>query len=212
MHRPRPGRALGPAGMGLTTHVPSGPAPHSFRFGRPGFRGCQDRLVRRFDLDPRVSQVWVEGRSSVHPIHATATGVTGWIELGGPDGEITAATQLAGEVRIVVDRLASGNALVDRETRRRIDTTRFPEIVGTVTAAERVDSEQFAVTGDIGFRGVVRAVSGEVVVSETGNQLIVEGTQTFDVRAWGLRLPRMGLLRVHPEVHVRIRAVANLAG
>ena len=89
--------------------------------------------MSRFDVEPGVSQVWVDGSSSVHPIHATATGVTGWIELG-PDGDITSASRLAGEVRIVVDQLASGNALVDRETRHRIDAIRYPEIVGTVTA------------------------------------------------------------------------------
>ena len=111
-----------------------------------------------------------------------------------------------------MDRLASGNALVDRETRHRIDATRYPEIIGTVTGAERIDSERFAVTGDIAFRGEVRSVSGEVVVSLNGKNLIVEGTQTFDVRAWGLRLPRIGFLHVHPDVRVRIRAVANLVG
>ena len=159
-----------------------------------------------------MSQIWVDGSSSVHPIHAAATGVTGWIELGLSDGDIAGASRLAGEVRVVVDRLASGNALVDRETRHRIDATRYPEIVGTVTAAERIDSERFALTGDIRFRGQVRSVSGEVIVSLHGKELIVEGTQTFDTHAWGLRLPRIGFLRVHPDVRVRIRAVANLVG
>jgi polyisoprenoid-binding protein YceI len=168
--------------------------------------------VSRFDFDPVVSQVWVEGSSSVHPIHAAATGVTGWIELGRSGDGVTAASHLAGEVRVAIDRLASGNALVDRETRRRIDASRYPEIVGTVTAAERIDSERWTVTGAIAFRGEVRRVSGEVVVSFDGQQLIVEGTQTFDVREWGLRLPRIGFLRVHPDVSVRIRAVAVDAG
>jgi hypothetical protein len=167
-------------------------------------------LVSRFDIEPQGSQVWVDGSSSVHPIHATATGVTGWIELDLSDSDLACPSRLAGEVRIAVDRLASGNPLVDRETRHRIDATRYPEIVGTVSGAERIDSKRFAVTGDVAFRGEVRSVSGEVVVSRNDTSLIVEGTQTFDVRAWGLRLPRIGFLRVHPDVRVRIRAVANL--
>jgi polyisoprenoid-binding protein YceI len=165
--------------------------------------------VSRFDVEPQGSQVWVDGTSSVHAIHATATGVSGWIELGPSDGGIARASRLTGEVRVAVDRLASGNALVDRETRHRIDATRYPEIVGTVTAAERIDSERFAVTGDIAFRGEVRSMSGEVVLSLNGKNLIVEGNQTFDVREWGLRLPRIGFLRVHPEVKVGIRLVAS---
>ncbi len=121
---------------------------------------------------------------------------------------VSLASGLAGEVHVAVDRLASGNALIDRETRHRIDAVRYPEIVGTVTTAEPIDSKRLAVEGDIAFRGEVRSVSGELAVRFDGTQLIVEGTQTFDVREWGLRPPRIGLLRVHPEVRVRIRLAA----
>jgi hypothetical protein len=165
--------------------------------------------VTRFVFDPDISQVWIEGSSSVHPIHATATGATGWIELGWSGDGIASVSGFAGEVRIAVDRLTSGNALVDRETKRRIDATRHPEIVGTATAAERIASNRVAVTGDIAFRGEVRSVSGELVVSIEDERLVVEGTQTFDVREWGLGLPRIGFLRVHPDVRVRVRLVAD---
>jgi hypothetical protein len=168
--------------------------------------------VSRFDFDPGFSQVWVEGSSSVHPIHGTATGVTGWIELVLSDDGTVDASGFAGEVHVAVDRLSSGNVLVDRETRRRIDATRHPEIVGRVTAAERIASDRLAVTGDIAFRGEVASVTGELVVARDSERLVVEGTQTFDVREWGLRLPRIGFLRVHPDVRVRVRLVADSAG
>ena len=51
-------------------------------------------------------------------------------------------------------------------------------------------------------------ILGTVVVQ----RLVVEGTQTFDVREWDLRLPRLGFLRVHPDVQVRVRLVADRAG
>jgi hypothetical protein len=168
--------------------------------------------VRRFVFDSGISQVWIEGSSSLHPIHATATGVTGWVELALSGDGIASASGFAGEVRVAVDRLASGNVLVDRETKRRIDATRHPEIVGTATAAERIASDRVAVTGDIAFRGEVRSVSGELVVSFEDERLVVEGTQSFDVREWDLRLPRIGFLRVHPDVRVRVRLVADSAG
>jgi len=167
--------------------------------------------LSRFAFDPDESQVWIEGSSSVHPIHATATGVTGWIELAGSDDDVASASGFAGEVRVAVDRLASGNALVDRETKRRIDATRHPEIVGTLTAAERIGDDRLAATGDLAFRGQVRSVSGELGLSFEGERLVVEGTQTFDVREWDLRLPRLGFLRVHPDVVVRVRLVADRA-
>jgi polyisoprenoid-binding protein YceI len=164
--------------------------------------------VTRFVIDPDVSQVWIEGSSSVHPIHATATGLTGWIELVRAGAGIAAAP-VAGEVHVAVGRLASGNALVDRETRRRIDATHHPEIVGTVTASESIAPDRVMVTGEIAFRGEVCSVSGELTFSFDGARLVVEGAQTFDVRDWGLRLPRLGLIRVHPDVRVRVRARAE---
>jgi hypothetical protein len=167
--------------------------------------------MTRFVFDPDISQVWIEGSSSVHPIHATTTGVTGWIEVGWLGDGIASASGFAGEVRIAVDRLASGNALVDRETKRRIDATRHPEIVGTATAAERIASDRVAVTGDIAFRGEVRSVSGELAFSLQDERLLVEGSQTFDVREWDMRLPRIGFIHVHPDVRVRVRLVADSA-
>jgi polyisoprenoid-binding protein YceI len=167
-----------------------------------------DPAVTRFVIDPDVSQVWIEGSSSVHPIHATATGLAGWIELvRSRDG--IAASPVTGHVRIAAGRLASGNALVDRETRRRIDVTSHPEITGTVTGTEAIASDRVMVTGEIAFRGEVRSVSGELVISFDEERLIVEGTQSFDVRDWGLRLPRFGPIRVHPDVRVRVHVSAR---
>jgi polyisoprenoid-binding protein YceI len=161
--------------------------------------------MRRYRIQPEVSQVWIEGSSSVHSIRASATGLTGWVEIAEPDAPVAT---LAGEIRIAVDRLGSGNPLVDRETRRRIDARRHPEIVGTVEVAAPVEPDRFAVTGSITFRGVSCRVSGELAVSREGDHVIVTGAETLDVRRWELRLPRLGLLRVHPDVLVRVRVSA----
>lgn len=170
------------------------------------------RAVARYELVPDASQVWIEGSSSVHPVHATATGLTGWVEVGLRSGRLAAEPAFHGEVRVEVDRLRSGNPLVDRETRRRIDAGRFPEIVGTAVSAERAGPRTVAVDGDISFRGEVSRVSGEVDVSVDDDGLVLEGSARFDVRDWGLQPPRVALLRVHPEIDVRIRLVAERAG
>jgi len=174
-----------------------------------GHGSRHDVGMSRFIIDPEASEVWIEGTSSVHPIHASATGLTGWVELSRSRSGIARAPRLAGEVRIAVDRLSSGNSLVDRETRRRVDARRHPEIVGTITGGERSAADRLAVTGDIAFRGEVRPVSGELTVSDDGDRLVLDGSETFDVREWGLEPPRVALLRVHPEVGVRIHVVAD---
>ena len=158
------------------------------------------------------SQVWIDGSSSVHPVRATATGLTGWVAFAATKRGIAKAPDLQGEIRIEVGRLRSGNPLVDRETRRRIDAKRHPEIVATVTAAERIDTGSLQVTGTIAFRGEVQTVTGEVTVDLAGDEVVVDGSATFDVRDWGLQPPRVALLQVHPEVDVRIHLVATRSG
>lgn len=165
--------------------------------------------MTRFVVDPDVSQVWIEGSSSVHPVHATASGIEGWVELSFAGVNLRKDADVLGEVRIAVDRLRSGNALVDRETRRRVDAGRFPEIVGTVTASRRIAADRVELTGDLAFRGEIRSVSGEVTVTRDGQRVVIEGQQRFDVRDWGLQPPKVALLRVHPHVEVRIRLVAE---
>lgn len=162
----------------------------------------------RYELDPERSQVWIEGSSSLHPIHATATGLAGGIALQlGADG-LAAQPHVEGQVRIEVERLRSGNPLVDAETRRRIDARRFPEIVGTVTASKRTAPDQVVLRGQISFRGETREVEGNLRVERVGDELHLIGEQRFDVRAWGLQPPRLGLVKVHPEVTVRLDAWA----
>ena len=157
-----------------------------------------------FEIDPEASQVWIEGSSSVHPIHATALGCTGWLQVTMTRGALAASPKFDGEVRIAVDRLRSGNPLVDRETRRRIDASRHPEIVGTASSATRLAEHRLGVRGEIEFRGEVREVDGEVTLAASDDRVTVDGEARFDVRDWGLEPPRVALLKVHPEITVRI--------
>lgn len=163
----------------------------------------------RYDVVPDESQVWIDGSSSVHPIRATATGLTGWFDLATTARGVGKAPGLAGEIRIEVGRLRSGNPIVDRETRRRVDARHHPEIVGTVVAAERLAADRLGVTGTIAFRGEVQTVTGELSVARADGRVTFEGSATFDVRDWGLQPPRVALLQVHPDVDVRIHVVAE---
>lgn len=163
----------------------------------------------RFVLDPTRSQVWIDGSSSIHPIRATASGLEGWIELAlDRGGEVSSRPAVEGAVRIEVARLRSGNPLIDAETRRRIDAGRHPYIEGTVTGSTRLDAERVGLTGDLAFRGETQAVNGELTVVVQNAELHLTGAQEFDVRAWGLNVPRLGLLRVHPTIQVHIEATA----
>lgn len=160
--------------------------------------------LARYEIEPAASQVWIDGSSSVHPIHATANGLEGFVELGIRGAKLQASPPVSGEVRIQVDALRSGNRLVDRETRRRVDSRRHPDIVGEVLDATVVGRDRLDIRGSITFRGQTCEVEGTVTVDREGDHLLIEGEQTLDVRDWGLEPPRVAMLKVAPEILVRV--------
>jgi polyisoprenoid-binding protein YceI len=163
----------------------------------------------QFRIIPDRSRVWLEATSSVHPIHGEATGLEGWIEADVTDGRVDFGNTPKIQVELPVDRLKSGNALEDAELQRRIDAKRFPTIRGEVREVKESAGGQYRVRGDLTFHGVTRPVEGEVSVKTDGDSLVIEGEQTFDIRDFGVDPPKILMLKVHPDVKVRVRAVAE---
>jgi polyisoprenoid-binding protein YceI len=168
--------------------------------------------VPRYRIVPERSRVWIDGRSTLHAIHSSTDGLEGFIELEPDDeGGITHATPPAGKLSFPLARLSSGNALEDGELRRRIDTRRFPTLDGVVTGMERVDGVQrYRVSGDVAFRGVVQACSDEMTLEVVDDRTVrLEGRSTFDIRDFGMEPPRLLMVRVEPEVVVRVEIIAE---
>jgi hypothetical protein len=44
------------------------------------------------------------------------------------------------------------------------------------------------------------------------HSLLIEGEQVFDIREFGVEPPKILMLRVHPDVRVRIKVVAQQEG
>jgi polyisoprenoid-binding protein YceI len=154
--------------------------------------------------------VQIHARSSVHAIHGQAAELSGTVEADVVDGRLGEA--FAGRLEVPVKRLRSGNPLNDAELQRRVDARRYPTIVGEVRGAAQLgDDGRFRVEGDLTFHGVTRTVEGELQVTVDGDRLTIEGEHVFDIRDFGIKPPRILMLRVEPEVTVRIHLVAEPA-
>jgi polyisoprenoid-binding protein YceI len=164
----------------------------------------------RFRIIPERSRVWLEATSSVHPIHGEASGLSGSIDVqfDGTGLDLSSSPDI--KVELPVEQLKSGNRLEDAEMMRRVDARRYPTIRGVVKdmKSQGVDG-LYAVTGDLSFHGVTQTVEGEVTVSRPDNgTLVIEGEQQFDIRDYNVSPPKILMLKVHPEVKVRIRVEA----
>jgi polyisoprenoid-binding protein YceI len=155
--------------------------------------------------------VWIEARSNVHPIHTAAEGLEGWLDLDITDGKVNVDEPVLGHLEFPVVNLKSGNSFEDRELHRRIDARRYPSISGDLKSMKHTnEGTEYAVRGDLTFRGVTHTYEDTMTV-EVGaaGTLTLGGSSTFDIRDFGMEPPRILMLKVQPEVTVRVELVAE---
>jgi polyisoprenoid-binding protein YceI len=167
--------------------------------------------MARYRILASRSRVWIEARSNVHPIHSEAEGLVGWLDLDISDGKVNVDQTPLGHLEFPVENLKSGNAFEDRELRRRIDARRYPHIAGDLKAMKHSNgSTEYIVSGDLSFRGVTRSYEDTMTVDAVDDHMVtLAGQSTFDIRDFGMEPPRILMLKVQPEVSVRVEIVAE---
>jgi len=167
--------------------------------------------VPRYRIAPERSHVWVDARSSLHPIEVTTTGLEGFVELElEPGGAVDVTAGPSGQLSLAVSRLSSGNRMEDRELYRRVDVRRYPTIDGVLQRMDwSAQGERYRVSGDVTFRGVTRRCEDEMTVRAVDAETVqLSGKSRFDIRDFGMEPPRALMLKVEPEVDVRVEIVA----
>jgi len=115
-----------------------------------------------------------------------------------------------GKLSLAVSRLSSGNRIEDRELQKRIDSRRFPTIEGVLSELEPTSGDgNYRVSGDVTFRGVARRHEDQMSIRAVDDSTIVlAGKSRFDIREFGMEPPRVLMLKVEPEVDVRVEILA----
>jgi hypothetical protein len=161
-----------------------------------------------FRIVPDRSSVSVDARSSLHPIHSKAVGVEGTVTAAVDGGAVAVEPAPHARLRLAVEALSAGDPLSDREFRRTVDARRHLLDRPQFPHREREAAGVFRVEVELEIRGVRRPVAGEATVVLRGDALTVDGEGTLDMRDFGVKPPRLLMLRVHPEVVVRVHLEA----
>ncbi len=67
----------------------------------------------------------------------------------------------------------------------------------------------YRVAGEITFRGVSRPHEDVMIIRPVDDRTIsLEGSSRFDIREFGMEPPKVLMLKVEPEVQVRVEIVA----
>ncbi len=168
--------------------------------------------MAHYRIVPGRSRVWIEARSTLHPIHTETDGLEGWLDMEvHHGGRVDLGAAPSAHLELPVAQLSSGNPLEDRELRRRIDARRYPTIAGDLTLMQPTGEEgRYRVEGDLTFKGVTRRYEDEMTLEAMDGQLVIlAGEKTFDVRDFGLEPPRILMLKVEPDVRVKVAIVAE---
>jgi PadR family transcriptional regulator PadR len=166
---------------------------------------------RSFRLVPDRSVVLIEVRSTVGPLSFGAIGVSGCIEAAVQDGLVDTDLGVSGRISIDVSGLRSGNGIYDAELLRRIDARRFPtamvELLGCTPSG--LDG-RYNLDGAVTFHGVSRPVQGTVGVEPLADcRLVITGEQVLDIRDFAIPSPTVLMLRIYPDVRVRLQVEAE---
>jgi polyisoprenoid-binding protein YceI len=168
----------------------------------------------RYEIDSEATTVWIDARSSLHPIHSETHGLRGWFagEVD-EDGSISLSDPPQASLELPIEVVSSGNPLYDREMRRRVDARRFPTIDVVMRGLREGDGpRRYVAEGDVTFRGVTKRVEGTVSVSRDGaGTLVFEGEHVFQLPDFGMQPPKIMMLKVYPDVTVRVRIVVKEA-
>jgi polyisoprenoid-binding protein YceI len=166
--------------------------------------------VARFKVDPGQSVVSTEVRANLHGSEVVARGLRGFIEgelL--PDGFPDLGAPHRARLKLPVTALKSGNRLQDIEMERRMDVRRHPAIDVAVKQVKRAARGRYRAKVDVSVKGATRAIEGDLSIKSHPDRVEVDGEHVFDMRDFGISPPRLFLLKVEPEVRVRVHIVAR---
>jgi hypothetical protein len=205
-----PGEGEEPVGSGPTPECGDleSPTASTRLHGAPG-----SPAMSRFVLDPERSAVLIDARSTVGPICFGSAGVTGSLYAAMGDDGVSAEIPPSGGLTIDMTALSSGNKLYDAELHRRINSRRFPTAkVELKECTPSAPGWRYLLRGELTFHGITRRTEGTVrVEAASDDRIVISGEQVFDIRDFALPSPTMLMLRIFPDVRVRLYAEAERA-
>ncbi len=161
-----------------------------------------------YTVSTAESRLFIEARSTLHPIHGTAAGFTGSAEARVVNERIDLRTAPRARLELPVPAVTSGSALRDFEMLRVVEARRFPTItveLRSVTRRPVRDTYRLAV--DLSFHGVTRLLNVDATATLDGGRAVLECAFRLDVRSFGVKPPRIPGMSLKPEIDVRAHIV-----
>jgi polyisoprenoid-binding protein YceI len=93
-----------------------------------------------------------------------------------------------------------------------MEARRYPDIIVAVKEVKRSRGGRYRATVNVTVRDMTRSIVGDLSIKARSGRVEVDGEHIFDMRDFGISPPRLFLLKVEPEVRVRVHIVATARG
>lgn len=168
-------------------------------------------MVKRFRIVPEESLVAIYARSNVGPIRWEGTTLQGGFEAAVGGSSFDLSFQPVGRMELALEKLTSGNSVYDAELMRRLDARRYPVTVAELRFLDSMGAfNRYQAQGELTLHGVTREINGTLAVEFDGDGTInVFGEKVVDIRDFGIPSPTLLMLKIYPDVRVRMKIVAE---
>lgn len=167
----------------------------------------------RFAVDASACAVLVQARSNVGTVRFASSDIRGAVEVVRTGDGVDVRSCPTARLELPLASLTSGNALYDAELQQRLAVRRYPMATVELLGAELLGGADYRVTGAVTIHGVTATLQGDVRLGfrEPG-ELLVSGEKVVDIRDFEIELPNVLMLRIYPDVKVRLQLLAREDG
>lgn len=159
---------------------------------------------------PEDSEIHITGHAPLHDVHATSKQICGEFEATFSGN--TPMGNASGFAQIDVNTFKSGSRLVEFNTLRHIKANRYPTArfdIDTVAVPLEAPADTVHVMGTMSFCGEQVKVFAEPIVTVEGDIVAIEGDWQLCQSAFGLKPPRLAMLKVGDAIDVHFRLIAR---
>lgn len=165
-----------------------------------------------FAVDPASCAVLVEARSNVGAVNFGSTVIHGVIEAVRQGDRLDTDHRPGARLTVPLASLTSGNALYDAELQQRLAVHRHPVVTLELVDAEHLGGSDYGVAGTVTIHGVTSTLRGTVNLSfPEPDAVLIVGEQVIDIRDFDIDLPSVLMLRIYPDVKVKLHLLARLS-
>lgn len=167
--------------------------------------------MTHFRVIPERSWVSIEARSNVGPIRWQGTGLEGFFEAELPQAAVDPGAPTAARLEVPLEHLRSGNALYDAELLRRMDARTYPRALAVLQHMDGTNTpNRYQLHGSITVHGVTRDATLAVILEVEDSTVTVHGEKVLDIRDFDIPSPSLLMLKILPDVRVRMVVEAEL--